>query len=234
MAWVSSSCWLFSRRLWALHPLYPLLFSRQTANRRCRGLAGWLAVGSLQSIKAARSAALAARTESDLKQPNRKKPRRTAAPSASVCARREKKNGARQFQSPWGLPSETHKGKGVHPKKACVVTRVCTEARANDRYSPYLLRRGCVRFFLLSFSCSSSSHTFLSLRKAYTFFIILDFTVLGETSIPHTFSWKSPFPSKSSIRPRYKKPLAALRQTEHPNLERQPHLLFSSRGHSSQ
>ncbi|KAI5210263.1 hypothetical protein E4T42_07168 [Aureobasidium subglaciale] len=40
---------------------------------------------------------------------------------------------------------------------------------------------GMPGFLFLSFPCSSSSHTFHSLRKAYTFFIILGFGSLHST-----------------------------------------------------
>ncbi|KAI5242287.1 hypothetical protein E4T47_03300 [Aureobasidium subglaciale] len=63
---------------------------------------------------------------------------------------------------------------------------------------------GMPGFLFLSFPCSSSSHTFHSLRKAYTFFIILGFGSLVRPAF-HTHSLeRSPLVSKDSIRPRYK------------------------------
>jgi hypothetical protein len=121
----------------ALHPLCqcsspPAL---QVAARRCRGADCWYRCRACQSIKAARSAALAAHIKSDLKQPNRKSSGARLPRLRQSALDGKKVMGARQFQSPLGAyQARQPKRKGLHSKeRACVVTRACRVDRRVER-----------------------------------------------------------------------------------------------------
>ncbi|KAL2033130.1 hypothetical protein VTO58DRAFT_106302 [Aureobasidium pullulans] len=96
--------------------------------------------------------------------------------------------GARQFQSPWDLPSETPQGKGVHPEKGMRGDASCRQSR--DRYNPYRLCYGHARFFVPFFPLFIIiAYLSLPAQGVYIFYNSW-FRFLGETSIPHTFSWE--------------------------------------------
>jgi hypothetical protein len=104
----------------ALHPLCqcsspPAL---QVAARRCRGADCWYRCRACQSIKAARSAALAAHIKSDLKQPNRKSSGARLPRLRQSALDGKKSNGCTSVSiSLGGLPSETTQEKGVALKR---------------------------------------------------------------------------------------------------------------------
>lgn len=182
------------------------------------GAGCWYRCRACQSIKAARSAALAARIKSDLKQPNRKSSGARLPRLRQSALDGKKVMGARQFQSPWDLPSETPQGKGVHPEKGMRGDASCRQSR--DRYNPYRLRYGHARFFVPFFPLFIIiAYLSLPAQGVYIFYNSW-FRFLGETSIPHTFSWEeSPCikrldsPSLQSYIP------PVFRQTESPVLE---------------
>lgn len=147
-----------------------------------------------------------------------KKLRRTAAPSASVCARRKKSNGCTSISISLGPTKRDTPGKGVHPEKGMRGDASCRQSR--DRYNPYRLRYGHARFFVPFFPLFIIiAYLSLPAQGVYIFYNSW-FRFLGETSIPHTFSWEeSPCikrldsPSLQSYIP------PVFRQTESPVLE---------------
>lgn len=115
------------------------------------------------------------------------------------------------FNLPGSYQARHPRERGLHPKKACVVTRVVDRVEIDITRIAFAV--GMPPFCSFIFSCSSS-HTFHSLRKAYTFFIILGLGFLVRPAF-HTHSLgKSPLVSKRLDSPSLQSYIpAAFRQT---------------------
>lgn len=194
------------------------------------GAGCWYRCRACQSIKAARSAALAARIKSDLKQPNRKSSGARLPRLRQSALDGKKVMGARQFQSPWDLSSETPQGKGVHPEKGMRGDASCRQSR--DRYNPYRLCYGHARFFVPFFPLFIIiAYLSLPAQGVYIFYN----SWFRDQHSTHILLERVHLYQKDSIRPRYKAIFhpSSVRRSLRFSRSQPFACCFSSRGHPS-